>query len=442
MAAPESRPPAQAFFRSTMATGASITFVVRVYGAALAYLTQIFLARTMGAEELGVFVFAWTTISLVAFLAPLGFDNALVRFLAGYVGEQNWSAASGALRLGYQTTLAISVAVAVVAISLILLSGATTEPYRLVLLIAFASLPLLALMNLHEGIARGFSWIYQVGMPSYAVRPTLFICLLFAAWFLGAQLSSALVASLMVAAVALTFGWQYLRYRRLLNPNIRKAVPSYRSRYWMATAFPMVLVVSFEQLLANTDIVMLGVLEGPGATGVYNIAVRIVGIALFVFFAVSAFAAPRIAELYSAGKRLEVVRLAQKVRAAIAFPTMVGLLILVLFAEPILAVFGLEFLQAKVPMLILCIPVAARALAGPIDNLLTMTGKQAALSRVLATTAVINIVANATLIPLFGITGAACATSACVVLELVWVSRLVARHIGYRSWKPFQKIEV
>jgi O-antigen/teichoic acid export membrane protein len=219
-----------------------------------------------------------------------------------------------------------------------------------------------------------------------------------------------------------------------LSRKYLAATASANTRVWLFSAMPMVLVVSFEQLLANTDVLMLGVLEGPAETGVYHVGVRIVGIALFVFFAVSAFAAPRIAELHSKNAIDELIVFAGKVRLAVALPTMLGLAILALIGQWLLGLFGAQFADAYYPMMMLSIAVAARALAGPVDNLMTMTGKQNQLARVLGIVAILNLVANALLIPRFGILGAAMATSGSIVTEMIWVSILAGRHIGFRPW--------
>jgi O-antigen/teichoic acid export membrane protein len=419
---------------SRVAQGAAFTLSIRIYGAALAFITQLYLARTMGAEQLGIFVFGWTWLSIAAFLAPAGFDTALVRFLASFQSSRKWDDARGIVRLAYTCTLAAAVTTAALGLLVVHLAGERTAPYTTALVIALATVPVLALVNLHEGIARGFRWIYQVSLPSFALRPTLFLLGVLALAAFGIDASGTRVLAAMTLACVLTLAFQVLRYRASVHPGFASAQASSNTRVWLFNALPMVLVVSFEQLLANTDILMLGVLEGPADTGIYHIAVRIAGIALFVFFAVSAFAAPRIAELHSRNETVELVAFAAKVRLAIGLPTVLGLAVLAFAGPQLLTLFGDQFRDAYYPMMVLCIAVAARALAGPVDNLLTMTGKQNQLARVLAVVALLNLAANALLIPRFGIRGAAFATSGSIVTEMIWVSILAGRHIGFTPW--------
>lgn len=428
------------FSGSHVAKGASFALTVRVYGAALAYLTQLYLARAMGAEQLGIYVFAWTWLSLIAYLAPLGFDISVVRFLASYVSNKEWGKAHGIIRLAYTSALLASVSVAILGLVFIWVTDDLTQPYTQALGIAFATIPLVALVILQEGIARGFNWIYQVSMPNFVLRPTLFLLLVLTIAAFGYPVHSTWTIGAMSCACLLTWIYQYWRYRQSISPEIVNATRIKNTRNWLAVSLPMVFVVSFEQLLANTDIVMLGMLDSPEATGIYNIAVRIVGIALFVFFAVSVFAAPRIAALYSQNKVPELIKFSSNVRLAIALPTILGLVILILIGVPLLAMFGSEFTRAYNAMTLLCVGVAARALAGPVDNLLIMTGQQNKLARVLGTVAMFNIVSNALLIPAYGMIGAACATTASMLIEVIWVSSLAGRHIGFYPWLLTPKV--
>ncbi|GAB3676725.1 oligosaccharide flippase family protein [Salinisphaera aquimarina] len=422
------------YIGSNVAKGASFALATRVYGAALAYFIQLYLARAMGAEQLGIFVFAWTWLSLTAFLMPLGFDTALVRLLASFAGNSQWDRAKGVIRLGYMATLTASVTVAVLGLVFIRLTGELTQPYTLALSVAVASIPILALVIFQESVARGFNWIYQVSFPCFALRPTLFLVLVLGIAASGYPIRGSSVIGAMSCACLLTWFYQYWRYRRSLNAEIHRVTGSSDTRQWLLIALPMVLVVSFEQLLANTDIVMLGILESPAATGIYNIAARIAGITLFIFFAVSAFSAPRIAHLYSQNQLDELLRFANRVRLAVALPTIAGLLVLMIIGTPLLSMFGPEFAVAYYPMIILCMGVGARALAGPVDSIMTMTGQQNKLAKVLGVVALINFTANSVLIPLYGATGAALATTASMIIELAWVSALAGRHIGFRPW--------
>ena len=60
---------------------ALIAFMIRVVSAAIAFVSQIIMARMMGQHEYGIFVFVWVLVILIGNLSCLGFHSAQIRFL-------------------------------------------------------------------------------------------------------------------------------------------------------------------------------------------------------------------------------------------------------------------------------------------------------------------------------------------------------------------------
>ncbi len=63
---------------------ALIAFAIRVVSAAIAFVSQIILARVMGEFEYGIYVFVWVLVVLFGNLSCLGFHTAIIRFLPQY----------------------------------------------------------------------------------------------------------------------------------------------------------------------------------------------------------------------------------------------------------------------------------------------------------------------------------------------------------------------
>lgn len=63
---------------------ALIAFLIRVVSAAIAFLSQIVLARFVGEFEYGIFIFVWVLVVLFGNLSCLGFHATVIRFLPEY----------------------------------------------------------------------------------------------------------------------------------------------------------------------------------------------------------------------------------------------------------------------------------------------------------------------------------------------------------------------
>ena len=94
--------------------------IVRASGGALLFVSQLLLASWMGAENFGIYSFAWACVAILGTLAGLGMPGTSVRFIAKYGAEGDPSRLRGLLRFCRANTLlaamiTTSIAMAVIA---------------------------------------------------------------------------------------------------------------------------------------------------------------------------------------------------------------------------------------------------------------------------------------------------------------------------------------
>ena len=104
---------------------------------------------------------------------------------------------------------------------------------------------------------------------------------------------------------------------------------------------------------------------------------------------------------------------------------------LAMLAAPLLlSLFGPDYLEGRIVMAILLVGILAKAMVGPAEVLLSMTGHQKVCAGVYALALTINIGLNIALIPLFGIEGAAIATAVAMSAEAFLLHITVRRRLG------------
>ena len=85
------------------------------------------------------------------------------------------------------------------------------------------------------------------------------------------------------------------------------------------------------------------------------------------------------------------------------------------------------------PLLVLAIGSVLNALCGPVMYLLSMTGMEKSARNIIVIASIFNISLNYILIPLYGILGAAFATSICTVLWNVLAVIKIKKEYGFIS---------
>lgn len=192
---------------SAVVRGAGLVLTIQVVGSALAYGTQILLARWLGPLEFGIFVYAWTWVTLLPILAALGLGKSVIRLVPEYLARGDWGRLSGVIRRTTQTVFLTGLALAICAYaSLILLTGRVAEYYVVPLSIGLAAVPLLGLLILYSGLARGFGWAGLAYAPRLVIQPGLFVVALFALVLFTARVTSrtALILAVVACLIAVT----------------------------------------------------------------------------------------------------------------------------------------------------------------------------------------------------------------------------------------------
>jgi O-antigen/teichoic acid export membrane protein len=415
---------------------AGITFVIQILGVGLGYLLQVFLARVMGAEEYGLYtyIFAWATIC--ALICNLGIPVAVLRFIPEYSTKGDWGRFQGVIRGSSRLTFSFSIGMSllVTVIVLWLHSSRQLDNFAPILLGVW-TVPLLALERLQGNFFRSGRLMVAAYGPSKVLRPLLFMLGTAAMfyWVGREKLASQPVLLITIATyVLLIFSQQVLIHKSLLTQG-EKAKPIYEVRSWLRVSLPLLLIVGFVIVLYQTDILMVGMFLSPADVALYNAATKTSFLTSFVYTAVEAIGAPTIAGLYAAGDRVQLQKVMTTTAHLVFWPTMLVTLFLFAGGKYILQLFGSEFIAAYWPLVILSWGQVVNSATGPAGYILDLTGHQDQSARVRCCTAITNIVLNTILIPQFGITGAAIATSTAVTLDNLIIYFLAVKYIGVHA---------
>ncbi len=201
-------------------------------------------------------------------------------------------------------------------------------------------------------------------------------------------------------------------------------------------SLPLALTSSFNWIIRQSDIVMIGIFLGAERAAVYAVVTRCVKLCGTGLTAVNAIAAPVIAELSAQNDQRQLQRMVTTATRAIYALSLPICLAMIFGGREVLAIFGPDFIDGYASLVILTVGQFFHSLAGTTGFLMTMTGHQRRAAQVLGSSAVLNITLNAILIPQWGMIGGALATT---VTTLVWTICLyfeMKKRVGV-SVRPF-----
>jgi O-antigen/teichoic acid export membrane protein len=417
--------------RSVSRRIALIAFSVRILSAVIAYVSQILLARWMGDFEYGIFVAVWVGAVVLGGFACLGFQTALLRFVPEYVERGDASSLRGVIVGSRVLGIVASTLFAALGAAGLYAFGDSLSSYYLVpLYLGAITLPMLAIGEIQDGVARSFYWANLSFWPTFIIRPVLILAFMWLAVRFGAA-PDAITA--MVAVIAATYVTS-LGQLASVERRVRKAVPDgprrYRPALWIGIALPIFIVEGFFNLLTNIDIIIVSFLMEPDRVAVYFAAAKTLALVHFVYFAVRAGGAQRFSKYYASGDRGRLEDFVRDTLHWTFWPSLAMVSLLLLFGRPLLGLFGPNFIDGYPLLFIISIGLVVRASIGPAESLLTMAGQHNICAAVYTAAFALSVALNFALIPRYGLQGAAAATTLALVAEAIAVYVLTVTRLG------------
>jgi O-antigen/teichoic acid export membrane protein len=410
---------------------AIVTFAVRVISAAIAYLSQILLARWMGDFQYGIFVVVWVGAVILGNLTCLGFGTVVVRLIPEYTVKGENELLAGAIVGSGIYGFATSTFFAVVGVlGLHFFADSFTDYYLMPLYLGAITLPMLALGEVNEGVSRGFSWADLSLWPTYIVRPLLIIVFM----WLGIELGYAADAvTAMAASIIGTYATSICQLVGI-HLRVRKTVPKgprrYRPLFWASIALPIFIVEGFFNLLTNVDILVVGWMMTPDKVAIYFATVKTLSLVHFVYYAVRAGGAQRFSAYHAAGDHARLAAFTRDTLHWTFWPSLAMIVLMLAVGKPLLLMFGASFSEGYPLLFVMSIGLLFRAAIGPAETLLIMAGQQKICAAVYTVTFLLNVALNVTLIPAYGLTGAAVATTTALVLEALVLYYVTYSRLG------------
>ncbi|NEO61387.1 MAG: oligosaccharide flippase family protein [Moorea sp. SIO4G2] len=414
-----------------LAKGTLTALTLQILGVLLTYLAQVFLARWMGKVEYGIYAFVLALSALLAIPSGFGFPRTVLRFMAEYRVREDWGRLRGILLGSWQFTLGISLCICLISMGIIrTLDYYRNISYANILYIGIWLVPLQALMLLHEDMSRGANSLILGYTPSKIAWPLLAIA---GGFYLGKQgdmLDSTSMTEFAVIALSFVLVLQWMLLWNRFDQEIISSHAIYEPRQWLKVALPFLLIQSFREILTESDTLMVGGILGSSAVGVYDAACKTVLWVNLILKSVNLLAAPAFTTLYTQKNLPDLQKIVSAITWWIFWPSLGISIAFILLSQPILGLFGPDFISGSWALRILVFGQLISAICGSVGNLMMMTGHQNDTLVASGSCALINLVGNAIMIPLFGLAGAAFTTMFTLILWNVWLSGLVVQKIG------------
>ncbi len=420
---------------------ALLSFSGMSLGSVFRYMFSIIMARFLGAQMLGLYSLGNAITRIAEILALLGLDNGVLRFVSRDTEDKVNVDRSiyTSLKIGLISSILIAVLLFLSA-EKIVNEILNEDSFLITVIKVFAiSLPFTVLTLISSFATQAFKILKYKIFVNQIVNPlTLLIAFVTSYFLLGIELSI-LLPTVVSSIIGLMFILKFLT--NFSSISLSKIIGTTVDKDILKFSVPLMFVSAIGIIMHWIDIIMLGILSNATEVGMYHPIERTAGLVRMILFAFAGIFAPIFSEHYFKKNKngmKESYQSSSKYILAFSLPIFIFLFI---FSEPMLLVFGTEF-QNYFALKVLLLGIFIQTIFGLGSSTLTMSGYTKFNLLNVSIALVLNIISNSILIPLYGLTGAALATSfALIVLStLRYFENLILMNLNLFSFKLIKPI--
>ena len=397
-------------------------------------VTFPYVSRVLMVEKMGTVSFFSSVSSYAIMFGTLGVSVYGIRACAK-TRDNKSDLSQVVAELEVINIVATTVVVAVLALSSLYISRLNSEPILL-----FISLVLIFSSSF------SFDWLYSgLEQYDYITKRTIIIkliALVLVYIFVKEKNDYYIYALIMAFSTVGANALNFVHARKYVSLTGLKRLQINRHLKPMLLLFSSILAVS---VYTNLDTVMLGFMSGDREVGLYTVAVKSKTLLLTMINAISTVLLPRLSYYFSNKMEDECNKIVKK---SVSIILMISIPLTVFFIfearDCILLLGGREYIDATICMQIIMPILLISSFSNITGNqILIPLGKDSCFMRAVMAGAVIDLVLNIFMIPLYGAKGAAIATLVAEITQTL-VQLFYSKHyiIPNTNWATILKIGI
>lgn len=410
---------------SNIAKNTSYLTMALVLQKVISFTYFMLLARFLGPENLGKYYLAISLTTIFAIFIDLGFANVLTREVA-----KNQEKASNWLGNILSLKIPLSVLAFFAIFAFINISGYEALTKNLIY-ISCISMILDSFTSTFFSVARGFHNLMYESISSIIFQ-LIVLTIGYSALLMGGGLVPAM-ATLALASVY-NFSYSFIILRNKIKVKIKLVWEQKIIREILFISWPFAVYGIFQRLYTYLDSVLLSLIAGDLAVGLYQVAFKIIFALQFLPMAFTASLYPALSFYFKNNKEQLAISFerAMNYLIIISCPIIVGAIVL---APNIVLLFKEGYSDAVLPLQISIISLFFIFLNFPIGSLLNACDRQRKNTFNMGLVTVLSVALNLILIPIYKVVGASITVLITNALMFVLGMYTVKKIIVYRAAK-------
>ncbi|MDR3223791.1 MAG: flippase [Methanobrevibacter sp.] len=393
--------------------------ISQIITAIMGFFWTTLYGRYLGLGDFGVISYAVAVMGMVSIFMDVGMSTYIVRDISRDKRDTN-------RYLGNMIPLKILLSLATILIVILILKLMNKPDLTIIIILIFGIQAAIVSMNgLLSGVFQAFN-----KMKYQAIGTIINSTLLLSFVIIGIELDLGIVSIALAYLISITISSTYLI--KTIKKLVKNIEIQFDFKFWIEVikkAAPFGLTALFTSIFFLTDQVMLEIISGNEAVGIYSTAYRILllFITLYSMYTIAVY--PLMTNLYKNSDNILKILYEKSVKylLALSLPICVGISF---YANDIVVlIFGKDFIIAGSVLQLLIWNLVFIFINGISDYLLNSTNHEIGVTKRTAIAGSFNFVLNIIFISTFSYYGAVISTLLSGLLILILNSYLISRAV-------------
>lgn len=411
--------PAPSFDLTRIARGGGAFLLASLFGNGINYFFGAYVARALGPEQFGLYILGLTIMNILLFMVPLGMDVAIVKFISEHLSLGEKSKASNIVF--HLFVIAVGLALIFGLIFALIATPLSNVVYKkselIPVLLCFSVIFILASINNFLTVTlQAFQLFGSIACIKYLWEPIgkffltgLFLGFGFGLYGLLFSLFLTYCASLLIS-LRMTQNVTGLRANSRPSWELRKLFPIFKF------SLPLVITNIFGVVAPRLDVLILGYWLSFQDVGFYSASLQTAGILSLVLGSFSQLFSPMVVSVLARENKESLKDIYQAVCRWALTLSLPPFLLIVIFGNEILSLFGKNFSAGRECLNILALGQMVNVFMGSSNTILLMSGHS---KKIMWNTIILNsllILLDLIFVSSVGLSGPALALSIIMIL--------------------------
>jgi O-antigen/teichoic acid export membrane protein len=415
--------------------GQSLYFLAgNIFTLFVGFAFQVYLARSLGANGIGLFGLLESGVAIVIGLVGLGISQVVVKFVPGMLDKKGDQGVINLIGSGFLMLLGIGFVATVVTVAILPLLVSVDSRFEgeegMITLMALM-IPLGLLLRFSNDVLRSFLNVKQVVVVTSFVQLTIKILITIVVFEFSRNVFGYVIGVVTSTAIALL----------LLLISVRSEIEKLDGTFqfeWRRNwrQFARTMYLTHLSIFWNRPLerIVIGWYIGPFAVGILVIAMTLYALPAIFLQMFLVVMSPLLSAAFSRGDRAEISRLYHLVLDWIVRLSLPLAVFLIVFSREVLGLFGSEFEAGWLLLILLVCGQLFNLICGPIGAVLNMCGEEARQLKISVQSVAVGTIGFFAALPFIGLHAVAVPILTSIFYNNLMCLRVAGKQLGIRWW--------